>query len=173
VYIHICVHTHIHTYIYVYIHTYTHTYTHPQILHIFSCNTKSYTHIAVPAGPKDGVSTMLLLQVSKKVSYKMRLTWEHAFRTTRFWIWLTPRRRERGSVNGVEMLLLWDAEGCGFETCNAHSPTKLPHHRGTSCPHHKRHEKIGIWPGLSESSGPKYSASQGTNFCGVVLNGRL
>ena len=82
-YTYMCTHTH--TYIHICIHTYIiHTYTHPQILHIFSCNTKSYKHIAVPAGPKDGVSTMLVLHVSKKVAYKMRLTWEHAFRTTRF-----------------------------------------------------------------------------------------
>jgi len=40
-------------------------------------------------------------------------------------------------------------------------------------PHHKGDEKIGTWPGLSESTGLKYHASHGMYFCGDALTGML
>jgi len=57
-------------------------------------------------------------------------------------------------------------EGCGFDPVQRVLPNQP---RGTSSPHHKGDKEIGIWPGLSDSSGPKYTASHGTYFCGDVL----
>jgi len=65
--------------------------------------------------------------------------------------------------------------GCGWSRVR-NVQCLLPnhfHHRWTSSPHHKGDMEIGVWPGLSESSGPKYSASHRKYFCGDALTGRL
>jgi len=62
---------------------------------------------------------------------------------------------------GVSTKISREAEGCGLDSVHR---AMSSHPGGTpqpTSPHHKGDEEIGTWPGLSESSGPKYPASHG------------